>query len=458
MMFTRIYEQLTADWVNSAAAIFSLAVIGLGAAYILTQPRLFLLGLKNLRRNLLRTSLTALAIGVLAIMITTIWTILYFIDLISTERSKDLKIIVTYKWSVPSQIPMTHADYLNPSSPALLPGLKDEKTGKPLYYGPNDFMTWSFFGGTTDAKKVSADTMLFFFVMEPEQIIPMMDDLADFDPSLVAAMKANPKACLLGRDKLRTLNKQVGERFRLTSINYKGLEELEFEIVGALPDGRYNQSAIMNMSYFKGAFENYRRKNPKAHPLEEKSLNLIWIRVGDRETYEKVGGIIEDATVFKSTPYPVKVETASSLIGSFLEAYKVIFMAMKFLLVPGMLVVMVLVMANAISITVRERRTEMAVMKVLGYAPNQVMLLILGEAFFVGALAGLVAAAVTFAVFNFTWGGIPFRVGFFPVFRIPEVALLWGLAIGSITALVGSAIPAWTARSVKVSEVFSKVT
>jgi putative ABC transport system permease protein len=122
-----------------------------------------------------------------------------------------------------------------------------------------------------------------------------------------------------------------------------------------------------------------------------------------------------------------------------------------------MLVVMSLVMANAISITVRERRTEMAVMKVLGYRPNQIFLLILGEAMLVGAVAGLLSAGATFAFFNLKWGGIPFRIGFFPVFRIPEASLMWGLAIGSITAFLGSALPAWTARSVKVSEVFSKI-
>src|SRR5436190_24169175 len=118
-MFTRIYDQLAADWINLAAAIVALVVVGLFSAYVAVKPNLFLLGLKNLRRNLLRTMLTALAIGVLSVMITTIWTILYFIDLIQVERAKDLKIIVTYKWSVPSQIPMTHADYLNPTSSKL---------------------------------------------------------------------------------------------------------------------------------------------------------------------------------------------------------------------------------------------------------------------------------------------------------------------------------------------------
>ena len=453
-MFTRIFTQITGDWINLLAAVIGLAVLVAGFAYVVLAPRLFLLGAKNLRRNLLRTMLTGFAIGVLAFMITMIWTIIYFIELATVERSKDLKIIVTYKWSVPSQIPMTHGDYLNPASSKFLPSLVDDKGNK--LYGPNDFMLWSFYGGSTDPAKVTPDTLIFFFVMEPDQIIPMMDDLGDLDPKLIKAMKEKPQACLLGSDKLKAVNKQVGERFKLTSINYKGID-LEFEVAGVLPDGRYNQSAIMRLDYFNNAFDDYARKNNgRAHTLAQKRLNLIWIRVGDREKFDKIGSIIEDAPEFHD--YPVKVETASSLVGSFLEAYRDIFMAMKFLLVPGILVVMALVMANAISITVRERRTEMAVMKVLGYSPNQIMFLILGEAVLVGAAAGFLAAGFTFAFFNLQWGGIPFRIGFFPVFRIPESAMLWGLAIGTITAFTGSVVPAWTARSVKVSEVFSKVT
>src|SRR5207247_3396004 len=115
------------------AAIIGLLVVGAGVAYVAYSPKLFLLGVKNLRRNLLRTALTAAAIGVLALMITIIWTIIYFIDLITVERAKDLKIIVTYKRSVPSQLPPTHAQYLDPRQPeTLLKGLKD-KNKKPLY-------------------------------------------------------------------------------------------------------------------------------------------------------------------------------------------------------------------------------------------------------------------------------------------------------------------------------------
>ena len=45
---------------------------------------------------------------------------------------------------------------------------------------------------------------------------------------------------------------------------------------------------------------------------------------------------------------------------------------------------MALVIANAISISVRERRTEMAVLKVLGFRPGQILVLVLGEALLIG--------------------------------------------------------------------------
>jgi putative ABC transport system permease protein len=64
---------------------------------------------------------------------------------------------------------------------------------------------------------------------------------------------------------------------------------------------------------------------------------------------------------------------------------------------------------------------------------------------------------LTCGLLNELWGGIPFRIAFLPVFRIPEASVLWGLAMGTTTALLGSITPALTAREVKVSEVFSKV-
>ncbi len=452
-MLANFIDDLLSSPVSLVAFVLSLAVAGYGATYAVTSPRLFLLGLKNLRRNLLRTLLTTLATIVLVFMVSLIWTVISGLDKVTQEKSKDFKLIITERWQLPSQLPMTHANYLDPANSGFLTELRDD-AGKPLYT-ERDFMTWSFYGGTLDPAKRDPKNLVFFFAMQPQHIIPMMDELEDFDPALVEKMKAKPDGALLGRDKLEAIgNKRVGDRFKLTSINYKDID-LEFEVVGMLPDGRYNQSAIMNSDYFNRELDAYRRKKGYAHPLDTKRLNLIWLRVPDRETFNRVGAIIENASAFADRP--VKVETSSNGIGSFLEPYKDLLWGMKWLLVPAILIIMSLVMANAISIAVRERRMEMAVMKVLGFRPNQILQLVLGEALLVGAVAGLIAAALTYGLFNGMWGGIPFRIGFFPVFRIPESVFCWGIAMGGLTAFLGSAIPAWNARSVKVSEVFSKV-
>jgi putative ABC transport system permease protein len=125
--------------------------------------------------------------------------------------------------------------------------------------------------------------------------------------------------------------------------------------------------------------------------------------------------------------------------------------------VPAILVTLALVIANAISISVRERRTEMAVLKVLGFTPNQILLFVLGEALLIGCGSGLLSAWVTQFLINELVGGVALPIGFFSKFFIADAAPWWGLGIGALTALAGSALPAWSARSVKVSEVFAKV-
>ena len=153
----------------------------------------------------------------------------------------------------------------------------------------------------------------------------------------------------------------------------------------------------------------------------------------------------------------VKCETASSGIASFLEAYRDLIWGMRWLLSPAILVTLSLVISNAISISVRERRLEMAVLKVLGFQPWQLLILVLGEALLIGILAGLVSAGATYFIVNNWLGGVKFPIAFFPVFFIPVDAFWWGLAIGTLTSLAGSIMPAWSARTVKVSDVFSKV-
>ncbi|TMQ32197.1 MAG: ABC transporter permease [Planctomycetota bacterium] len=417
--------------------------VGLGIFYF---RKFFTFVSKSLLRNLLRTILSSLAVMVLAFVVTLILSIVLLLELVTMEQTKNLKAIVTERYQIPSQMPFSYAQTLADGA---------ARSDRPDDVKPEDSMTWQFFGGTLDKTKMRREDMVFMFAMDPAKLRTMMDDLDSLDPALVEKMVKNKKGVLMGRDRLALIHNHVGGTFTLSGMNYKDIE-LEFEIVGLLPEGRYDQNTIMNRDYLNDALDAYARAhNGQKHPLADKTLNLFWLRVPDTKAFQKVADQVMTSSLY-TTPF-VKCETASSGIASFLDAYREILWAVKWLLVPAILITMALVIANAISISVRERRTEMAVLKVLGYGPGRIMAMVLAEAVLVGGSSGFLSALATYLYIHVVKHGIKFQVAFFGVFDIYVDALWWGLLAGTLTSFIGSIIPAWSARRVKVSEVFAKV-
>jgi putative ABC transport system permease protein len=322
-------------------------------------------------------------------------------------------------------------------------------------------MTWQFYGATIDPEKKTRDNIIFFFSMEPMKMTKMMDGMEEYSASqldqlnkLCEEMVKDKRKIIVGTERLQAINKKVGERIKLTSFNYKGID-LEVEIIGSFPEGRYNQSAILNRDYLNDSLDDYNRKNPNSkHPMSNRNLNLVWIRVPDKDVFQKVERQITDSPSFTSPA--VKVETASSGISTFLDAYRDLLWGLRWILAPFILATMALIIAVAISISVRERRKEIAVMKVIGFTPIQILCLVLGEAIMVGGFSGLVSSIATTMVINNVFGGIKFPIAFFPIFMIPIDAIWWGPAIGISTALGGSLLPSLSACRVKVSEVFAR--
>jgi putative ABC transport system permease protein len=415
--------------------------------------KFLMLILKNVRRNAIRSTLTAVGTMVLVFVVTLVWSILNFLDAVTAEKTNDLKAIVTERWQIPSQMPFSYAD-------SLSNGAAHESND----IHPIDAMTWQFYGGTVDPAKKTIENMLFAFAMEPDKVGSMLDDLElknlppDKAQSLrdsIECLKEKRSGIIVGREKLAQIHKQKGDRFKLTSMNYKDID-LEFEVVGVFPDGRYDKSAVMNREYLNAALDAYPRSHAgQKHPLADKTLNLVWLRVPDMLAFNTVQEQISRSPLYTSPA--VKCETASSGIATFLEAYRDLIWGMRWLLAPAILLTLSLVIANAISISVRERRLEFAVLRVLGFRPRQVLALVVGEAVLLGAGSGLFSTVATYTLINKVMGGINFPIAFFGAFFIPLQAIWWGLAIGVCTALAGSVVPAITASSTRVTEAFSKV-
>ena len=414
--------------------------------------KLLLLILKNIRRNLLRSTLTSLGVLVLVFVVTLIWSVLWFLDLVTAERSRNFKGIVSERWRMPSQMPFSYATTL-----------EEGAAREPGDVRPEDSMTWQFFGGSfePDPRKRTRDNTIFGIALEPAKLGTMMDELdqlpADKAAPLleaIAGLEGRPNGIIMGRTQLQRTGKQIGDRFTLYGLNYRDIN-LEFEVVGTFPEGRYDNTVAFHRHYLLAALDAYQQARKRPHPLADKTLNLVWLKVPDRAAFDRLGAQITSSPLYASPA--VKFETASSGIATFLEAYRDLLWGMRWLLAPAILATLALVISNAISISVRERRTEMAVLKVLGFRPAQILLLVLGEAVLLGGLSGLVSSSATYILINHAFGGLKFPIAFFPAFFIPEAAIWWGLAVGAGTALSGSLVPAWNTRSVRVADVFAKV-
>jgi len=416
--------------------------------------KFFLLIIKNVGRNPLRSILTVLGSMVLVLVVTLVWSILYFLHMVTAEKKENLKAVVTDRWVIPSRLP---SDYERPLSEGAA------SPQRPGDVKPTDYMTWQFYVGSLDPQKLTRENFVIAVALDPGKVTTMMEGLdsltgqekIDVD-RLAAEMKKNRQGLVVGQNVLKSLNKRVGERVKVFGIiTFKGLD-FEFEILGTLPPGRYDGMSVMNREYLDQLLDSYpRTHNGRKHLMSDRRISLVWLKVPDTPAFTQVARQIESAPQLR-TP-PVKCETASSSIASWLEAFRDIIWGMRWLLAPGCLASLSLVIANAISISVRERRAELAVLKVLGYRPWQLLALVLGESLVLGAGAGVLSSGLTYAVVNWVLGGFPFPIAFFDRFFIPIDALWWGAAIGAATSLVGSFLPAWSARSVKVADVFAKV-
>lgn len=412
---------------------------------------------ENIRRNLIRTILTGLCTMVMVVVVTLVFTVLSALDRATTEKQRNLKAIVTEKWQIPSMMPYSYATALSEGGAA---------SDDPNAARPEDSMSWGFFVGSTEENpaKRSFENLFFAFIMEPEKARTMLDEVDtltddEAQPLLAAIqrMKDVPNGVIVGQERLDKMKKRVGDRVTVFGRNYRDMD-LELEIVGTFPrePARYADSSVISRDYFNRQLDAYQRSHQnKPHPMAEKTLGLVWLRLKDRKSFSKVSEQILTSPSFTSPP--VKIETSSTGIGGFLEAWRDIIWGMRWLMAPACLLTLSLVISNAISISVRERQLEFAVMKVLGFRPTQILVLVLTEALLIGAVSGFLSAAMTYAGIN-GMGGLPFRIAFFPKFAVPLEALWWGPAMGSLTAFAGSVVPAWRARTVKVSDVFARVT
>jgi putative ABC transport system permease protein len=449
----------------------ALSVMNLGLKGTNTLPdpigkwsRLAGLVFRSLRRNLLRTALTYIALFVLTGMLTFIYGIITFLGNFTADKEKEQLILITEKFGIPSQMKPGYADQVKKI-------LRDKL---PKKYQPADidksFMTWSFVGASLEPGKQSPENNFFLFALDPEAVTSGMmaeqglnkEDLGDDGWALLLAVletvKQEKRNIVIGEDRLKVMNKRVGDEIKFTSTNYKDLV-FDCKIVGAFPSGgRMGNAAAMRYDYLLAMMDDYKKQKGVEHPQAGSCLNLIWVRMPSKESFERLSAIVGEQGAFSNPA--VKVETFSAFAATVFEPFKRIFWGMKWIIMPAIVAIMCLVIGITITIGVRERRAEMAVLKVLGFQPRQVQAMVVSESVLIGIFGGMLATWTVYFLprimdeVSQTFG---VKIALFKALKMSEWILVYGPLLGIAVGLIGAFMPSRSASKVKVSEVFAQV-
>jgi putative ABC transport system permease protein len=150
--------------------------------------------------------------------------------------------------------------------------------------------------------------------------------------------------------------------------------------------------------------------------------------------------------MFKNSLAETLTETEKAFQLSFVqmtEAILVAIQAVSFVII----VIIMAVMANTMAMTARERYSEYATMKAIGFGNGFVAFLIFAESVGIALCGGAIGIALTFPVA----GAFGSAMGtFFPVFLVSDQTILMQVGAALLVGTVAALIPAWRAARVRI--------
>jgi putative ABC transport system permease protein len=113
------------------------------------------------------------------------------------------------------------------------------------------------------------------------------------------------------------------------------------------------------------------------------------------------------------------------------------------------------VAANTMAMSVRERTTEIAVMRTLGFSARWIFFFIAGEGLLISVVGGVIGAVLAWVIADGEKLGI--SGGFAPVFAVSPANAGLGVGISAIIGIIAGTIPAAMASRLRIVDALRRV-
>lgn len=366
---------------------------------------------KNALRNKRRAALSILSVAVSLFLFTTLLTLLRELTQPPEDLGASLRVAVRSKVSIADPLPARQLPIIE-----KIPGV--------------DAVTpFTYFGG----KYRDEEVMFAQFGVDPKKFQRVFGD-AKLEEDQFTAWSADRTACIVGGDTLKKYGWKIGDKITLTGTFYPC--DLELKIAGIYSGSMDDRSLFFHQKYLDEALGN------------TGDVGTFWVRVASAEAAPQVISAIEKT--FANSANAVRAETERAFQMSFVSMWGNI----KLLIGSICSVVvftLLLVSTSTMSMAIRERFRELAVLKALGFRRRELFAFILAESFGLAIVGALIGAGGTWLLAN-SVDMEKITGGFFPFFEVTPRIL--GLAFGVAVALgiIASLAPSLAVARMSVVE------
>lgn len=371
--------------------------------------------LRNALRHRLRTSLTALGIFVAILAFGLLSTVIEaWFSGVNTASSS--RIITRSSVSLVFPLPSTYREKLR------------------RVEGVTGVAGVNWFGG------VYQETKNFFpqFAVDPEDYFPLYPEYIIPEGDYKEFLR-DRKGAIVGRKLANTYGWKVGDIVPLKGMIYPGNWEF---VVRAIYDGR-DSKVDTSQFFFHWGYLNERVKT--LMPRRANYYGLYVLGIADPDRAAETARVID--AQFRNSLAETLTETERAFQLSFVSMVETLVIAIR---VVSYLVIFIImaVMANTMAMSARERLSEYATLKALGFKPFSVGGLIVGESMAIALIGGAFGVLATFPVaelFRRLVGSL------FPVFEVSQATVLLQFACAAVVGMVAAVIPSVRAARVQIA-------
>jgi putative ABC transport system permease protein len=271
------------------------------------------------------------------------------------------------------------------------------------------------------------------FAVDPESIFDVLAEGTTIPPDQLEAFQKERVAAVAGSQLAERFGWKIGDRITLLGSPWGFTPELV--IRGIFTGGTSDQF------YFHWDYLNESIGRPDV-------VGIYWVRLEDPEKATAVGEAID--RMFRNTDAETKTESLSAFLLSFISMLGNV---RRIILFIGAAVTfaIVLIVANTMAMSIRERIAEAAVMRSLGFRSGHIVRLFMSESLILslaGAIVGVGGAKLLYDALALS------QIGqfIFADMRMRFETLIFCFALALLIGLLASGWPAYRAARINIAE------